>query len=79
METGCSANSNTVKKIFGCQIQTFKRDICLMNKELGLYIMKKNKKKEKQGACVIGGIPPEFKRHVKKCVVLAPQLSDYNI
>lgn len=50
-----------------------------MNKELGLYIMKKNKKKEKQGACVIGGIPPEFKRHVKKCVVLAPQLSDYNI
>lgn len=40
-----------------------------MNKELGFYIMKKNKKKEKQGVCVIGGIFFEFKRYVKKCVV----------
>lgn len=37
-----------------------------------LYNEKKKKKKRKTGSCATGGIPPEFKRHVKKCVVLAP-------
>lgn len=37
------------------------------------------KKEKKKGARVTGGIPLEFKRHVKKCVVLAPPNSQTTI